>query len=73
MSRLEVEFRKNPKQSIEDNNDQQYKYDIIISYSYDDKDIVHQIQQYLVNQGFNVWFEDKNLHGQSKSIQVFFS
>jgi hypothetical protein len=56
---------------MKNSNDQhEYKYDIMISYSYADKDIVHKIQQFLANEGYIIWSErnDNNEQGNMRTL-----
>jgi formyltetrahydrofolate hydrolase len=48
------------------NDQQKYKYDIMISYCSADKDIVHNVQQFLVNEGYNIWSERNHNNEQGK-------
>jgi hypothetical protein len=48
---------------------QKYKYDIMISYCYADKEIVHKIQLLLVNKGYNIWLDRDYNHGHGKTIE----
>ncbi|CAF0810040.1 unnamed protein product [Adineta ricciae] len=41
------------------------KYDIMISYSHDDKQICHRIADSLVNDGFLVWIDKNNITGST--------
>lgn len=54
------------KQKSKDDTNQTYNYDAMISYSFNDKEIVYKIQQFLVSEGYNVWFERENPHRKSK-------
>ncbi len=55
---------------MEVSNDQyKCKYDITISYSHADKDIVHKIQQFLANEGYNIWFE-RNHNNEQGNIRT---
>ncbi|CAF3415172.1 unnamed protein product [Rotaria sp. Silwood1] len=59
------EFRE--KQIVDD---KKLKYDIMISYCYDNKDMIYQIQQLLANEGYNIWFERNNPHEQTIETQA---
>ena len=43
-----------------------HSYDIFISYSNKDKDIVHKYAKYLENLGYVVWYDVKGLYGGAK-------
>ncbi|CAF3589496.1 unnamed protein product [Rotaria sordida] len=43
-------------------NNQNYKYDIMISYCDADKDIAQKIQKFLTNEGYNIWFDSTYNH-----------
>ncbi|CAF0824435.1 unnamed protein product [Rotaria sp. Silwood1] len=47
---------------------QNYKYDIMISYCCADKDIVHKIQNFLTNEGYNVWFDSAHNHRNAMEV-----
>jgi hypothetical protein len=40
-----------------------FQYDFMISYCHDDKELVCKIQEFLVEQGFKVWFDRDNIYG----------
>ncbi|CAF0910631.1 unnamed protein product [Rotaria sordida] len=46
------------------------KYHIMISYCYDDKDMAYKIQEFLANEGYNIWFKRDNPHEQTTDIQT---
>jgi hypothetical protein len=51
-------------------NEQSYTYDIMISYSYDDINIVQRIEEFLSKTGFRVWYNREPSSEQSKSIEL---
>ncbi|CAF2412789.1 unnamed protein product [Rotaria sp. Silwood2] len=69
----ESEFREKEQKSIDETknaDDQNLKYDIMISYCYDDKDLVYEIHEFLANEGYNIWFERNNSHGKTIETQA---
>ncbi len=40
-----------------------FQYDFMISYCHADKELVCKIQEFLVEQGFKVWFDRDNMYG----------
>lgn len=58
-------MRKQPQS----NDHQKYKYDIMISYSYSDKDTVKKIHHLLANDGYKIWFDRDCNNGLGKSIK----
>jgi hypothetical protein len=45
-----------------------YKYDMMISYCHADKELVYQVQKFLSDEGFNIWFDRDNMYGPGRSI-----
>ncbi|UJR08781.1 hypothetical protein I4U23_013037 [Adineta vaga] len=41
------------------------KYDVMISYSHDDKELCHRIADQLIKDGFNVWIDKNNMSGST--------
>jgi len=52
---------------------QKFKYDLMISSSTADKNIVENIRQLLVNEGYNVWFDSNQNHGQGSNVNSEYS
>ncbi|CAF1992875.1 unnamed protein product [Rotaria magnacalcarata] len=46
---------------------QNYKYDVMISYCHADKDIVHKIQKFLTNEGYDIWINRSHKHRQRET------
>jgi hypothetical protein len=46
-------------------SDSKYLYDLIISYSHQDKDISHQIYYKLIQDDFKVWIDLENMYGST--------
>jgi hypothetical protein len=65
--KIESQFRENAK-STTISADRKYKNDIMISYCYNDKQIVYKIEQFLINEGFDVWLDRDILHRQSNFV-----
>jgi len=63
------------QKQIQTNVQQKYKYDIMISYCYADKDIVYKIHQLLANEGYKIWFDRDHNNGLGKMSKsyLFFS
>lgn len=40
-----------------------FQYDIMISYCHADKDLVHKIYRFLLDQGFKIWIDLDNMFG----------
>ncbi|CAF0834713.1 unnamed protein product [Adineta steineri] len=47
---------------------QKYKYDIMMSYTQNDRDIVYRIQQYLSDHGLHIWFDRSRYQKKGKMI-----
>ena len=47
---------------------QKYKYDIMMSYTQNDRDIVYRIQQYLADHGLHIWFDRSRYQKKGKMI-----
>ncbi|CAF3785518.1 unnamed protein product [Rotaria socialis] len=56
------QFQKQIKQN------QNYEYDLMISYCHADKDIVHKIQKFLTNEGYNIWINRSHKHRQAMEV-----
>ncbi|CAF1058395.1 unnamed protein product [Adineta ricciae] len=41
------------------------KYDVMISYAHDDKELCHRIADHLIRDGFNVWIDKNNMTGST--------
>ena len=50
-----------------------YQYDAMISYCHADKEIVYRIHQYLIDQGFKIWFDRDNIYGPGSTNSLFIS
>jgi len=57
------------KQTDVTSDNRKYKYDIMISYSDADKDIVYRIQQLLTDQGYNIWSDQNHNQRQGKTMK----
>jgi len=57
------------KQTDVTSDNRKYKYDMMISYSDADKDIVYRIQQLLTDQGYNIWFDQNHNQRQGKTMK----
>lgn len=69
-SQIEHQYRE--KMRTKPTNDQEkYRYDILISSCYSDRDMVQKIQQFLVNEGYNVWSERNQNHEHRKMIEPY--
>ncbi|CAF3376261.1 unnamed protein product [Rotaria socialis] len=67
------EFQEKIQQSngeIKNIYNQKYKYDIMISYCHDDKDMVNKIQQFLADEDFKIFCELNNPQGQTMETQA---
>ena len=42
-----------------------YSYDLLISYSHQDKDICYQIHEQLLADGFKIWIDSENIYGST--------
>ena len=67
----ESEYRENGKKLNEESTDQKSEYDIMISCSREDKDLVNQIHQFLTDQGLHIWFKPDAPSEQGKSIFLY--
>jgi hypothetical protein len=41
------------------------KYDVMISYSHDDRQLCHKIADHLISDGYNVWIDKNNMTGST--------
>ncbi|CAF1940146.1 unnamed protein product [Rotaria magnacalcarata] len=57
-------------EEIKNVHNQKYKYDIMISYCHDDKDMVHKIQEFLADEGFEIFCELNNPQGLTMETQA---
>ncbi len=76
MYSIEPEFRKTILEKIQKqtetdvaSDNRKYKYDMMISYSDADKDIVYRIHQLLTDQGYNIWFDRNHNQRQGKTMK----
>jgi hypothetical protein len=44
----------------------EYEYDIMISYCHEDKELVHKIHRFLADQGFKIWIDRDQIYGPGK-------
>jgi hypothetical protein len=58
---------KKQTETIAATDNRNFKYDMMISYCYADREIVYQIHQFLANEGFNIWLDRNNIHEQGKA------
>ena len=54
--------------TIPTNDQEKYKYDIVISSAYSDRNMVQKIQQFLINEGYQVWSERNHNFEHRKMI-----
>jgi hypothetical protein len=55
-----------PSDKIQQNiNNSKYLYDLMISYSHQDKEICHKIYSKLLEDGFKVWMDLENMYGST--------
>lgn len=57
---VHVKFTDKKKELIKKRD---FQYDFMISYCHSDKELVCKIQEFLVEQGFKVWFDRDNMYG----------
>ena len=57
--KLEKETEAIPKST----HSNSYQYDMMISYSHNDKKLCHQIYDQLIKDGFRVWIDKEHMHG----------
>lgn len=43
-----------------------FKYDMMISYCHADKELIHKIHNFLLEQGFKIWIDLNNMFGPGK-------
>lgn len=55
----------NVSQKSSNLSNSKYLYDLMISYSHQDKDICHQIYYKLIEDGFKVWMDFENMYGST--------